>query len=141
MKVEELTGFSQSFAPQELVALEADDVVDEVESPVELPLELSPLPPPDDGGVRSTMRLGTAISRTLSIIPTARGIRGPSLTIFTASRCSMMTILEEVIHTPWPRGGCELGQATVDKPQIEFAAVMLCCRLATQVRPVSTSLR
>jgi hypothetical protein len=128
VKVEELTGFSQLFAPQEPVALEADDVVDEVASLVEL--ELSPLPPPDEGGVRSMMRLGTAISSTLSIIPTARGIRGPSLTIFAASRCSMMTILEEVIHTPWARGGCELGQATVDKPRIEFAAVMLCCGLA-----------
>jgi len=85
VKVEELTGFSQSFAPQELDALDADDVVDEVESPVELPLELSPLPPPDDGGERSTMRLGTAISSTLSIIPTGRGTRGPSLTILAAS--------------------------------------------------------
>jgi hypothetical protein len=79
---EELDGFWHGFAPQEPVELEADEVVDDVESLVPEP------PPPPPGGVRSTTRLGTAISITLSIIPNAaeRGIRGPSrLTLFAAS--------------------------------------------------------
>ena len=92
---EEPTPFWHELSPQEAVELEADEVVDDVESPLLEPLLLepllleSPLPvPPPPGGVRSTTRLGTATSITLSITPNAaeRGIRGPSrLTIFAAS--------------------------------------------------------
>lgn len=91
--VELPTPFSHEFAPQlvELgLELEADEVVADDD-------ESSEPEPPPPGGVRSTMRLGTAISITLSIIPTAAAaIRGPSLTIFTASWCSMLTILAKV---------------------------------------------
>ena len=83
--VEPPTPFSHEFAPQELEELELEEVevVDDDESSVPV------------GGVRSTMRPGTAISIKLPIIPTASGcgIRGPSLTTFTASWCSILTIL------------------------------------------------
>jgi hypothetical protein len=75
VKVEEVTGFSHSFTPQELVDVDDDDVV---------------------SARGSTTLLGTTIFMIASMVPIASGsaigvgTRWPSLTIFAACRCSML---------------------------------------------------
>lgn len=78
---EPLTDVSQEFAPQLPVASEEDDVV--------------------EAALRgSTTRSGTTIFNIGSIVPSASGLaagigtRGPSLTIFRTSICSIFALAE-----------------------------------------------